>query len=267
MNFSVCLETIFTEVPFLQRLETLRKVGLSTFEFWTWPDKDSSQLKKLKTEYKLEVSLFTGVNEGLLSPGFLTSETRVKCLEELRQSIEVARQLGCKNLTVHVGNTSSLGRRANNKLRLRQNLIAGLKEAAGIASKNGITLLLEPLNTLIDHPDYFLDSAGEAFKILKEVDKPNIKLLYDIYHLQIMEGNLAANIKQNIDRIGYFHLAGVPGRHEPDRGEVNYTWLLPEIEKLGYKGYFGFEYFPTLPSVQSLTRVIKNLRPFPDSDS
>lgn len=259
MKFSVCIETIFAEVPFARRLELLKTAGVSTFEFWTWQDKDISLLKKLKNHYDMQIAVFTGVNSGLLTPGFLTPETKASCLKELKQSIEAAQQLNCKNLVVHVGNTAQLSGKLTHQQQYA-NLVDGLKKAGEMASAKGITLLLEPLNTLIDHPDYFLDSSKEAFKILGEVSRANMKLLYDIYHLQIMEGNLLSTIKQNIARIGYFHLAGVPGRNEPDWGEVDYAFLINEIRKLGYDGYFGFEYFPTIPSAQSLSRVVKNLR-------
>ena len=122
-----------------------------------------------------------------------------------------------------------------------------------------MTVNLEALNSLVDHKGYYLDSSAVGFEIVKCVGCDNIKLLYDIYHMQIMEGNIIENITRNIDLIGHIHAAGVPGRHEPHLGENDYRFILKAVEKAGYKGFFGLEYFPSYDSRQSLADVKKYL--------
>ena len=108
----------------------------------------------------------------------------------------------------------------------------------------GITLLVEPLNELIDHQGYYLVKSAEAFDIIKQVASPNIKILFDIYHQQISEGNVINNILANMEYIGHFHAAGNPGRNELQRGEINYPPLFAAIKQSNFSGYVGLEYWP-----------------------
>ncbi len=105
-------------------------------------------------------------------------------------------------------------------------------------------LVFEPLNTLVDHKGYYLYSSEEAFRIADQVNSPKVKVLYDIYHQQITEGHLIKRITKNIDKIGHFHAAGNPGRHELYFGEINYSEVFKAIDETGYTGSIGLEYFP-----------------------
>ena len=141
----------------------------------------------------------------------------------------------------------------------RSRIVTNLKEASGIADREDIYIVLEALNSHVDHKDYFLDSSKLGFDIIKEVNHERVKLLYDIYHMQIMEGNILSTIKENIKLIGHFHSAGVPGRHELFTGEINYINVLQEIENLGFTGYFGLEYWPSTSSAESLSKTAEFL--------
>ena len=126
------------------------------------------------------------------------------------------------------------------------------------------TLLLEPLNTLVDHPGYYLDSSALAADIVRAVGSPHLKILYDVYHMQIMEGNVLATIERHVDLIGHFHSAGVPGRGELFDCELDYRTIVGRIESLGYRGSFGLEYFPKTPDhLESLKRNLACLRDDP----
>jgi hydroxypyruvate isomerase len=114
--------------------------------------------------------------------------------------------------------------------------------------------VLEPLNQL-DHPGEFLSSSDEGFAIVREVGSPNVRLLFDIYHQQISEGNLTRRIVDNLDLIGHFHVADVPGRHEPGTGEINYEHLFGVLREHGYGGYVGLEYLPHVDAAASLRAV------------
>ena len=121
----------------------------------------------------------------------------------------------------------------------------GLREAAPFLEKAEVTLVIEPLNERVNHPGYYLVQSDEAFQIIDEVNSDNIKVVFDIYHQQISEGDLIENIRSNIDRIGHFHAAGNPGRHELQKGEIAYPYIFEQIQTAGFTGYVGLEYWPT----------------------
>ena len=132
---------------------------------------------------------------------------------------------------------------------------------AQVCEKYGITLLLEPFNTRVDHPDCFLDDPQACVDVLTAVNSPSAKMLFDIYHMQIMTGNILGFLSRNIRHVGHFHLAGVPGRHELDRGELNYPFIVREVERMGYKGFWGLEYWPVLEPGESLVCARRALDP------
>ncbi len=127
--------------------------------------------------------------------------------------------------------------------------IDGLTAAAPLLEAAGIVLVVEPLNELIDHQGYFLVKSEEAFDIIQQVGSPNIKILFDIYHQQISEGNLINNILPNIEYIGHFHAAGNPGRNELQSGEINYPQVFAAIRKSNFTGHVGLEYWPSSENI------------------
>jgi hydroxypyruvate isomerase len=130
-----------------------------------------------------------------------------------------------------------------------------LKASVPLIERLGITLVLEPLNVKVDNVGYFLVSSSEAFDIVREVNSPYVKVLYDIYHQQITEGNLIQTITENISNIGHFHAAGSPGRHELETGEINYVNVLNAIMGTGYEQFIGLEYFPAEDAIEGLKRM------------
>ena len=137
-----------------------------------------------------------------------------------------------------------------------ESVLEGLKMLAPLAGEAGVTLVLEPLNIYVDHPGYFLHSSEMGFKLIREINHPNIKLLFDIYHMQVMEGNLIEKLTHNLDLIGHIHVADVPGRHQPGTGEINYKNVLNAVKKAGYQGYVGFEFEPTVPSEKAAKEAL-----------
>jgi hydroxypyruvate isomerase len=143
-------------------------------------------------------------------------------------------------------------------------IVEGLKRAHDIVAPHGVILIVEVVNTLApveplhpqeNHLDYYLDHAGEAFQIVDEVSSPYVKVLFDIYHVQIMDGNLIETIRGNIARIGHFHVGDVPGRHEPGTGEINYANVLKAIRELGYRDFVAMEYVPVKDVMTTLAEV------------
>ena len=127
-----------------------------------------------------------------------------------------------------------------------------IRDAWWIVTFPGVTIMLEPLNTYVNHPGYYLTSSAEAFDIIRTVDHPLVKIVFDIYHQQIMEGNIIPNITNNLDCIAHLHAAGHPGRNELQFGENDYKVIFQAVEKAGYNGYCGLEYKPLLDPLESM---------------
>jgi hydroxypyruvate isomerase len=164
-------------------------------------------------------------------------------LAQVKRMIGFAKAVGCTTGITLSGTVDP----ALPRPEMRRNLENALHEAVRIAEREEFTLLLEPLNTLVDHPGYYLESSREGFEIVRAMQSPRLRLLFDVYHMQVMEGNLLASIEKNIEWIGHFHAAGVPGRGELFGGEVHYPEIIRSLDALGYEGAFGLEYFPKMP--------------------
>jgi hydroxypyruvate isomerase len=142
----------------------------------------------------------------------------------------------------------------------RRNTAAALKRAAPLAEAAGVMLMLEPLNILVDHAGYCLSCSGDGVEVLREVGSPAVGLLFDVYHMQIAEGNLIGNITASVDLIAHFHIADVPGRHEPGTGEIDYTNVLAAARSAGYEGCVGMEMAPTgdpITAIRTTARMIE----------
>lgn len=245
LRFSVCVETIFRDMPFEQRLEHIRDQGFSAFEFWKRDGKDMNITLALKLALNLEVSAFIGSSASLVDPA-----QRTQFLDDITRAAGLAVDLSCANLIIHSGPALPNVPRAQQQA----SIIAGLREAALIAADAGVTLVIEPLNQ-IDHPGTYLTFSDEGFEIIRAVNSPHVRLLFNIYHQQISEGNLSMRISDNLALIGHIHVADVPGRHEPGTGEINYEHMFGLLREQGYQGYVGLEYIPLVDSGASLRAV------------
>ncbi len=249
IKFSVCIEALYGKIPtYVERIEKVANVGMKAFEFWGFGNKDIDAIKSAKDKYGLEVATFgADVGGPLVDPA-----NRNKIVDGLKKSAEIAHKLDCKSLIVTTGNEiPGVSRDEQHK-----SIVDGLKIAAKVMEDEGLTLCLEPLNILVNHKGYYLYTSSEAFQIIDEVGSPNIKILYDIYHQQITEGNLIATITANIEKIGHFHLADVPGRHEPGTGEINYRNVFKSISQTGYDKFVGLEYWPIGSDDDSLKMLL-----------
>lgn len=252
MRFSVCIEALFTDRPIVERLDAVRAAGLDAYEFWGWQSKDLAALAERQHALGLTAAamvLDTG-QPLVLPPDAATIRAATLA------SLAAAEALDCRTLICTVSPPNA-GDVAPGVARARQHdhIVAGLRLIAPLAEAAGVTIALEPLNVLVDHPGYYLTSAAEGFQIAREVDSPAVKLLFDIYHQQISEGNLLANILPNLAHIGHFHLADVPGRHEPGTGEIHYANVLRRIDAAGYQGFVGLEYWPVAQAADTLRAV------------
>lgn len=239
MKYSACLDLLYFRQPmdvFLKGMEEVKQAGLDAIEFWSWWDKDIQAIDAKRKELGL------GVAAILTKPVSLgEAENQDEFLEELKKSIEVAKQLDCPSIIAQAG----YGKPFLSQSAFRRNTIDTLRKAAPILKDAGIALVVEPLNVKVDHAGYFLSTSEDSFGLIKMVDSPNVKILFDIYHQQITEGNILATIQDNLANIGHMHAAGNPGRNEITTGELCYERIFQAINDMGYAGYMGLEYRPT----------------------
>ncbi len=250
MRYAACIEWLFAkEAPDIaDRIRLAAKAGLAGVEFWQWRDKPIDAIKAALDETGLPLVAF--VSEPMAP---LTDLARHgEYLEGLRQSAAIAHRLGAQVLIAQAGPDIPGRDRAEQ----RAALIEGLSEAADIIAGSGVVLALEPLNTLIDHPGYFLSSTTEGLDIIDEVGRPEIRLLYDLYHSAVMGEDIAKVLSNRLDRIVHCHLADTPGRHEPGSGGLDWRACVAWLEANGYAGFIGLEYQPTGDTATSLEAVL-----------
>jgi len=248
MKISVCSEALFSGVEYGQAMGDLAKAGYRYLEFWVWWNKDLNVLKSLKEEHSITFTAMCAKPASLVD-----ASKRSEYKSNIIESIAAAKEIGCKTLIGLVGD--ELPDTPRNVQ--HDSIVLGLKEVAPLLDEANVTLVIEPLNTRIDHKGYYLWDADEAFEIIDKVGSPNIKVLFDIYHQQIMQGDLIRRIEANINKIGHFHAAGNPGREELFTGEINYAEISRAIDNSGYTGYFGLEYFPKKDILEGLERCCK----------
>ena len=251
MKYSICINSVTGSLTKPDAIKLAKKLGYPAIEFWENAGLSEDELNEIKA-----VLTETGVKPAGMGGGYglVDPATRPKFLEDLKTSIANAGTLGAKGMIALTGQElPGVPREAQH-----QSIVDGLKEAAKLLEGTGLTLNLEPLNILVNHQGYYLYTSAEAFDIVRKVASPNIKVLFDIYHQQITEGNLIANITANIDLIGHFHVAGNPGRGEPYLGEINYKEVFKAICAAGYDGYIGLEYWPVVDGMEeSLVKVLE----------
>lgn len=182
-------------------------------------------------------------------------------LQELQKSIDAANALGAPSVTIHSNALGDGGVVVNHYEALSDtvkltSMVRTLTAAAKMAEENEITLNLEALNTFTDHVGNFLASTRMAAEVVRLIGSPNLKVLYDVYHMQINEGNLCWNIKTFGDTFGHVHIADVPGRHEPGTGEINYPAVLRALDATGYTGIVGCELFPESDTVTAVKAIM-----------
>lgn len=243
MYYSVCVPAVFGGMKVHQALERVAASGAKHYEFWSWWDQDVDAIAAQQQAFSLECAALCTYFIPLTEP-----ERREDYIAGLKESIEVAKKLGCKTLISQLGNDTGADRALQH-----QSIVDGLKACAPLLEENDITLTIEPLNTLVDHPGYYLTSSQEGFDIVREVGSSHVRLLFDIYHQQIMEGHLIANLRKDMDLVGHIHTAANPGRHElTGENEINYPAVFAALKQAGYAKAIGLEYFPLGDPDQSL---------------
>ena len=242
VKFSANISLLFNEFDFLDRFDEAKKIGFKAIEFQFPYSYDANQIKRKLDKHNLSISIFNS------SPGNLDGGDRgLACIferkEEFNKSIlealDYAQIINGKKIHVMSG---ILKDPKDHDLSVNT-YIDNLKWACDKAEEFGIQILIEPINQR-NIPNYFLSSADMAVQIIEEINKPNLKLLFDVFHHQIINGDVSKSIEKFIYFIGHIQIAGIPDRHEPDISEIDYNYILNIIEKNGYNGWIGCEYNP-----------------------
>ena len=252
MKASVCIEMLYTEYPFLDRIKMAAEQGFDAVEFWNWDNKDMPAIKRAVEAAGIDVATFQSNRGGTL----INPTHRENFIAGIKESLAMAKQMNTKKMFIL---TDELGDDRSVKFQFPdlteeekyQSVFDGLKEIAPFAEAAGVTLVMEPLNNLVDHAGYWLKRSEVGFDLVQKINSPNIRLLFDIYHQQVTEGNIIEKLTHNLDAIGHVHVADVPGRHQPGTGELNFGNILRALKAAGYDGFVGLEFAPTIPSKEA----------------
>lgn len=249
-RFLANLSMLFTELPFLERFAAARKAGFRTVEVQFPYEHAAADIRRALDDAGVALYLINlpAGDWGAGDRGIAAAPGRV---EEFRagveRALEYAQELDVRHLNCLAGRRDE----AHDYQAQWRTLEANVRHAADRVRTLGATLLVEPINRR-DIPGFFLGTSCEALQLLDEVGAPNLKLQYDVYHMQRSEGELTDTIRANLDRIGHIQIADNPGRHQPGTGEINFRYLLAELDRMGYRGYVSLEYVPVPDTLASL---------------
>jgi hydroxypyruvate isomerase len=247
-KFAVNVEMWWRNLDFIQRIENTAALGFPAIEFWDYAGKDLDKIKDTCDELGLAITQFTAWG---FRPGMNNPKNHDLLEEKIKQACKVAKKLGCKLATV-VGGDDQPGM---TQKEMHANIIKALKRVAPIAEDGGLTLILESMNIRVDHKGHCLYGSEPAVRICREVGSSHVKINWDLYHMQISEGDLCGHLREGFDQLGYLQLADHPGRREPGTGEIHYPRVLREAYELGYRGYVGLECRPSGDPVEAAKRV------------
>ncbi len=249
MKLSACIEWLFADEAetFADRIRLAHRHGVEAVEFWRWTNKDVGSLEWALNETGIELASF--VAEPMIPLTDLAN--RAAFLEGLKRSIEVARRLGARTLIAQAGDDLAGKSREEQRAALEETL----SRAGDVLADSGVRLGVEPLNTLIDHVGYFLESTREGLDIAKETGRPEIGIIYDIYHSAVMGEDTATVIGGDIDKVFHVHIADHPGRNEPGSGTIDLKARVDWLSAQDYRGALGLEYRPMQPSAQTIVQT------------
>lgn len=250
-KLSVMLWTVFTDLPFEQRLEKVAEAGYRNVElvgeYEKWTENDFKRVNAKRKELGISFDCTAGLKHGVANP-----DDRQALLAELRDALPIMEKIDCPAMILLSGNrVPGMPRETQH-----QSCIETLKAAAAMVDGKAINgqpvrLLLETIDP-VENPQYFLTSVAEALEIVQAVDHPQVQLLYDFFHEQIAAGNLIAKLEKSIHHLGLVHIADVPGRHEPGTGEINYQNIYRKLAEMNYEGVIAMEFLPTRDPVAKL---------------
>ena len=254
LELSACIEWLFGEAgeSFEARIGAAAAAGIPAVEFWGWRGRDTENIGRALRETGIELTAFA------VDPAVALADpsAQAAAVTAIAESAAAAAGLGCHNVIVVSGDRDERFSASEQ----REAIVAVLKRSAPLAAERDVALLLEPLNTRIDHVGTFLDSTHEALGIVDEVGAANVKILFDLYHAVVMGERLDQVLAGRLADIGHVHIADAPGRNEPGTGTVDWAEALAWLDDNGYEGRIGLEYVPIAPTRDTL-EVIRSFLP------
>lgn len=245
MRLCVPVPCFFGHDDFCDAIRRIGALGYDAAETYDWEGLDLPRVRRTCEESGVELLSMCTTEFRLTDPSF-----RAAWLAGAEKSCAAAVQVGARRLITQVGPDTGAPREYQHAA-----IVETLCRAVPTLAAHGVTMMIEPLNTYVNHPGYYLTSSAEAFAIVREVNSPFVKVVFDIYHQQIMEGNILPNITHNLDAIAHLHAAGHPGRHEMWMGENDYRFIFDAVDRAGYTGACGLEYQPFLDPTESLRQA------------
>jgi hydroxypyruvate isomerase len=249
-KFAVNIEIWWSKKDVLERIRRAAGLGYPAVEFWGCEGKDLDAMKRTCDDLGVEITQFTAWG---FEPGMNDPANHDLFEKKIREACAVAKKLNCRKATV-VGGNDQPGMTGEE---MHRNIITALKRVAPVVQDAGLMLILEPMNIRVDHKGHCLYGSPAAVKICREVDSPMVKINWDLYHMQLSEGDLCGHLKEGFDQLGYVQVADAPGRHEPGTGEINYGRVLKEVRDLGYKDFVGLECWPEKDPETAAQRIAK----------
>jgi hydroxypyruvate isomerase len=258
LRYACELNWLEKEMTIPQRLDLFKAHGFTAVEYNGLLKHPISEVADLRRELDtrgMEMGIFVANPGGWNRAGVVDPQQHPAFLEEIQKTIEYHKIIGNKSVTTLTGMALPGVSRSTQ----RRNCVEGFKRAAGILAGTELALVVEPLNH-IDHPGFFMTRADELAEVIAEVGSPNVRMLYDFYHLQVTQGNIIRDFQQYYDLVGYVQTGDVPGRKEPGTGETNYRNVFKAVFEKGYRGIVGMEHGWSVPGMEGFLRCAKAYR-------
>jgi hydroxypyruvate isomerase len=246
---------------FEDRVQIAAKAGLQSIELVSehvnWTDTETAAKLKFVRSFNLTMDTIIATPDWAKRPvSMVDPAQRDNFLADVKTAIEWARKLEVPQIILMSGNAIP----GPTHEEQYASLLEGSKRAADLAAKADVTLIVEPLNAKVNHKGFFLTTCVEGLKLVKEVNSPSFKLLFDLYHEQVQIGDVTRTLTDAAPHVAVFHVADNPGRNDPGTGEMNYGHLYKSIQKTGYSGYICMEYLPLADPVASLKKSVDEMR-------
>ncbi len=256
MKFSICTDIMYKGLSFSQKIKEIEKSGFTAVEFWRWTDKNIDEIAKATENMEVVCFCIDSCDRNIMEKigqYMLTSRHKEELKAAVIESVEIAKRIGTKALIAQVGDKVE-GVSYDEQIKNVTESINYIKE---IFEDNNLTLLIEPINRH-ERENYLIPNAKTVIDIVKQINSPNVKALYDIYH-QEMEGDFAiSEMVAELPYIGHIHVADVPNRNEPGSGRIGYEKVLKYLENAGYNGYIGAEYCPKIDEEKAF-KILKTM--------
>ncbi len=259
LKTDIHIESIYSEMPFADRFAKAKADGFDAVEIWGWDDKDLPQVKRLLDENGLTLAAMSG--DGPLS--MCDPANKVAYIDYIKQALEAAAVVDCKTLVIHSDALEDFPQFAKpmsgefSDLRRHLAMFDVLQEIVPLAEAQGVTFVLEALNIVKDHCGNFLAYTADSCDFVDAIGSPNLKILYDSYHMYLNEGKISETVEKFLPHIGHIHIADAPGRNEPGTGTLNFVNFMKHLDRLGYQHSVGFELYPATDSATAVQAILK----------